>query len=84
MKLICVSSSPVKKGNNEHLAVHMVKTAEKLGCDTELFNLSGLTIKPCAHCNGCIGRQKGGRDRPLHDRMTEKSGILIDYMTNKI
>ena len=58
MKLVCVSSSPVKKGNNEHLAAHMVKTAQKLGCDTELFNLSGLKIKPCVHCNGCIGRQK--------------------------
>lgn len=61
MKLVCVSSSPVKKGNNEHLAVHMLEAARKLGCETELLNLSGMDIKPCVHCNGCIGKQKEGR-----------------------
>ncbi len=67
MKLVAISSSPVKKGNNEHFTSHMVKTAQSLGCDAEQFNLSQMDIKPCVHCNACIGKQKENKYCALDD-----------------
>jgi multimeric flavodoxin WrbA len=67
MKLVAISSSPVPSGNNEYLTSHMVKTAEQLGCKAEQFNLSQMDIKPCIHCNACIGKQKENKYCALDD-----------------
>jgi len=61
LKLIAISSSPVKKGNTEHLTSHMLETAAQNGCSTESFYLSELKIEECLHCNACISKQKEGR-----------------------
>ena len=67
MKLVAVSSSPVKKGNNENLTSHMVRTALEKGCNVRQFDLSGMTVKPCVHCNACISKQKQGSYCALND-----------------
>ena len=61
VKFLAISSSPVKKGNNEYLTSHMLETAKHLGCDIQCFNLSEMKIEECLHCNACIGKQKPGK-----------------------
>ncbi len=70
-RLVGICSSPVKKGNNEQLTEIMVETAEELGCDTRLFRLSKMSVKPCVHCNGCFGKQKENRYCLLQDDAQE-------------
>ncbi len=83
IKLTAVSSSPVKKGNNEHLTSHMVKEAQKKGCETRQFNLSKMNIAQCLHCNACIGKQKKDKYCVLDDdaqeifEAAEQSDILL-------
>ncbi len=61
IKLVAISSSPVKKGNTENLTSHMVETAKKHGCSSESFYLSEMKIEECLHCNACISKQKKGK-----------------------
>lgn len=67
IRLAAVCSSPVKKGNAEALTDHMIRTADDLGCETRQFNLAGINIKECIHCNGCIAKQKPGKYCLLED-----------------
>jgi len=55
VKLLAISSSPVKKGNNEYLTSHMLETAKHQGCDTQCFNLSEMKIEECLHCISPLG-----------------------------
>ncbi|MBU1340712.1 MAG: flavodoxin family protein [Proteobacteria bacterium] len=67
IKLLAISSSPVKNGNGEYLTSHMVQTAEQLGCDAQCFYLSQMKIEECLHCNACIGKQKIGKYCVIED-----------------
>ena len=83
LKLIAISSSPVKKGNAEHLTAHMIETAAQKGCMTESFYLSELKIEECLHCNSCISKQKEGRYCVIEDdaqkifEAAEKADIIL-------
>nr|NJM03003.1 hypothetical protein [Desulfobacula sp.] len=61
IKLVAVSSSPVKNGNSEHLTSHMIEMALQNGCTAECFYLSDMKIGECLHCNPCISKQKVGK-----------------------
>ena len=67
MKLVAISSSPVKKGNNDYLTSHMLETASENGCEVERFDLSRMTVKPCTHCNACISKQEENKYCALND-----------------
>ncbi|MCP4022681.1 MAG: flavodoxin family protein [Desulfobacteraceae bacterium] len=66
-KLVAISSSPIKKGNLEYLAGHMVEAAKTKGCQTHMFHLSSMKIKECIHCNACVAKQKSGKYCMLDD-----------------
>lgn len=67
VKILGISSSPVKKGNTETLLDLMMEDAAEQGCETDTVKLSGLKIKECIHCNACIGKQKEGKYCALDD-----------------
>ena len=83
VKFLAISSSPVKKGNNEYLTSHMLEAAERQGCDTQCFNLSEMKIEECLHCNSCIGKQKPGKYCVIDDdaqkifEAAEQSDIIL-------
>lgn len=83
VKFLAISSSPIKKGNNEYLTSHMLETAKQLGSDTQCFNLSEMKIEECLHCNSCIGKQKPGKYCVIDDdaqkifEAAEQSDIIL-------
>lgn len=83
VKFLAISSSPVKKGNNEYLTSHMLEAAARQGCHTQCFNLSEMKIEECLHCNSCIGKQKPGKYCVIDDdaqkifEAAEQSDIIL-------
>jgi len=58
VRILAISGSPVKEGNTEALLKEALSvTASNPDVQTEVFNLSGLQIAGCQHCNWCIQKQ---------------------------
>jgi len=53
MKILGISGSPVKEGNNEQAIDYALKKAKKLGFKTEKITLAKKDLKGCIACNQC-------------------------------
>jgi len=72
MKILGISGSPRKDGNTEILLRETLNAAERMGCATWLFPLSGKTVAPCRACGGCF--QSGAC--VIEDDMHELSSMM--------
>ena len=52
-KIICISTSPRKKGNTMLAMEEMAKTIQENGGESEIYSLAGKTIASCRACNAC-------------------------------
>lgn len=52
-KIACVLGSPRTNGNSSTIAKSILATAEKLGAQSQIFELNKLNYKGCAACMGC-------------------------------
>ncbi len=64
-KVLGIVGSPRKKGNTYALVESVLKGAEAEGADTEIVQLSDMTIKECDGCHACWK----GRPCPKRDDM---------------
>jgi len=82
-KIFGISGSPIKKGNTDTFLSLIMDSAEEKGLQTNMINLSNLTIKNCIHCNFCLSKQKTNqfcslRDdaQPIYDKL-ENADIIV-------
>lgn len=58
IRIVAISGSPIQDGNTERL---LQEVLSPLGFNpefrSEIFNLSGLEIRGCRHCNWCVKKQ---------------------------
>ncbi len=66
-KILGISGSPVKEGNTDTFLSTILKDAGERGLQTDMVNLSDLTVKNCIHCNYCLARQKTDKYCSLDD-----------------
>jgi multimeric flavodoxin WrbA len=59
MKIIGFSGSPRKSGNTSWAVEMILEGANTNGAETILFSSSGLDIKPCRGCLGCVNSGNG-------------------------
>ena len=58
IQILGIAGSPVKEGNTEALLKEAFRVAaSNREVQTEVFNLSGLQITGCQHCNWCLKKQ---------------------------
>ena len=70
IRLLAIAGSPVKEGNVEALLLEALRVASAdPEVQTEIFNLSGLEIAGCRHCNWCLKRQTPEKFCSLSDGM---------------
>ena len=85
IKILGISSSPVKNSNTEAFLNESLKAAAKIeGVSTEIIPLAGKTINDCIHCNWCVSKQKEGKPCSIEDdmadiyqRVLEADGLLL-------
>ncbi|MGL4652029.1 flavodoxin family protein [Cetobacterium sp.] len=53
MKLVAFMGSPRKNGNTSKITHEVIKGAESVGIETEIYNLNQLNIKGCQGCMYC-------------------------------
>ena len=78
IQILGIAGSPVKEGNTEALlkeALHFTSSDPEI--QTEIFNLSGLKIEGCRHCNWCIKNQTPDKFCALSDGMDEIYPALL-------
>ena len=75
MKIVGISGSPVKNGNNERIIDYALSRAEKMGFETEKIKLSEEEVKPCISCDLCK-KEKGKCS--IKDSMEHIRPKLID------
>jgi multimeric flavodoxin WrbA len=76
--ILAVAGSPVKEGNTEALlkeALDVISPAPEM--PREIFNLSGLAITGCQHCNWCLKHQTPEKFCALSDGMDQIYPALI-------
>jgi len=66
-KIVGISGSPVKEGNTDTFLSTIMDSAEEKGLQTDIVNLSNMTIKNCIHCNFCLSKQKTDKYCSLKD-----------------
>ncbi|MBC8438559.1 MAG: flavodoxin family protein [Deltaproteobacteria bacterium] len=66
-KIVGISGSPIKEGNTDTFLSTIMDSAEEKGLQTDIVNLSNMTIKNCIHCNFCLSKQKTGNYCSLKD-----------------
>ena len=72
IRILGIAGSPVKEGNTEALLKEALRVvASDPEIETRIFNLSGLEIGGCRHCNWCIKNQSPERFCSLSDGMEE-------------
>ena len=78
IQILGIAGSPVKEGNTEALlkeALHFISSDPEI--QSEIFNLSGLKIEGCRHCNWCIKNQTPDKFCALSDGMDEIYPALL-------
>jgi multimeric flavodoxin WrbA len=78
IQILGIAGSPVKEGNTEALlkeALHFTSSDPEI--QSEIFNLSGLKIEGCRHCNWCIKNQTPDKFCALSDGMDEIYPALL-------
>ncbi len=53
MKVVAFHGSPRVEGNTETLLREALKAISESACETKLFSLNDMNIKPCQDCGGC-------------------------------
>ena len=80
MKILAIAGSPRKKGNSNYLVDVALKTAEKLGAQTEKVVLSDFKVAPCQGHDNCGSRdtcvQKDDASWIL-DKLCEADGVIF-------
>lgn len=84
-KIVAVSGSPVAGGNVEAFLDHALdEYADMPDVEVTRFDLSGMNIGPCTHCNWCMKNQEPGRYCGVEDDMAgiypallEASGLVV-------
>lgn len=66
-KIVGISASPIRNGNTDTFLSIIMGQAKEKGLDTEIVNLSKITIKNCIHCNFCLSKQKADKYCSLKD-----------------
>lgn len=74
MKILGISGSPNKNGNNEKIINLCLETAKNRGFETEQIYISSLNVKPCKACGVC----KNGEPCPIDDDMDQVYQKLKD------
>jgi len=78
IRILAIAGSPVKEGNTEALLKEALKvTASDPKVQTGIFNLSGLQIEGCRHCNWCIKNQTQEKFCAISDGMDEIYPALL-------
>lgn len=79
MKIVAVSGSLVSEGNVEVLMDHALEEYDdKPEVEVTRFDLSGMTVGPCTHCNWCMKKQEPGRYCGTNDDMNEIYPALME------
>jgi multimeric flavodoxin WrbA len=87
IKVVAFNGSARKDGNTAILLRHVLSELEKEGLETELVQLSGVTIHGCLACRECFGRkdgrcaQKNDAGNELIEKMAAADGILLGSPT---
>ena len=70
IQILAIAGSPVKDGNTEILLKEALDvTSSDPEVQTDIINLSGLTIGGCLHCNWCLQHQKPDKFCAISDGM---------------
>lgn len=81
MKVLAINSSARKDGNTALLINTVFEELEKDGVETEMVQLSGITIEPCKACWACVGRtncvHKKDLFQDIFEKMKTADGILL-------
>ena len=80
MKIIGISGSPHKTGNNSRLIDRSLATSKKRGFDVEKITLAGTDISPCTDCGECRKEkscQIEDNMTEIYDKLESADGILI-------
>lgn len=75
--ILVINGSPKPGGNTQRM---LEKIARDTGCEYELVNLSGLTIRPCIGCVKCAQNNRCIQNddmRPLYDRIVAANVLLL-------
>jgi len=78
IRILAIAGSPVKEGNTEallHEALRIMDSDPQV--QTEIFNLSGMQITGCQHCNWCIKNQTPDKFCAISDGMEEIYPALL-------
>lgn len=79
LKIVAVSGSPVAGGNVEAFLDHALdEYTDMPDVEVTRFDLSGMEIGPCMHCNWCMKKQKPGRYCGVDDDMAEIYPALLE------
>ncbi len=78
IRILAIAGSPVKEGNTEALLKEsLAVTSSDSEVQAEIFNLSGLQITGCQHCNWCVKSQTPDKFCALSDGMEEIYPALV-------
>lgn len=79
LKIVAVSGSPVAGGNVEAFLDHALdEYTDMPDVEVTRFDLSGMDISPCTHCNWCMKKQEPGRYCGFEDDMAEIYPALLE------
>ena len=87
MKVVAFNGSALKGGNTAILLGYVLKELEAEGIDTELIDLSGVTIHGCLACGQCFKNkssrcsQTGDMGNAFIEKMEQADGILLGSPT---
>ena len=81
MKVLAVNGSSRKDGNTALIMNIVFEELEKEGIETELFQFSGETLRPCIGCRKCKGKNNCVFNDDLFcdafEKMKKADGVLL-------
>ncbi len=81
MKILAISCSPRKEGNNVVLLNEALRGAKADGADVELYSVAGKNLQPCDGCWACTKTGKchikDDIQGELYDKMVAADGIIF-------
>ncbi|MCL2508472.1 MAG: flavodoxin family protein [Oscillospiraceae bacterium] len=84
-KILAVNGSPHQDGNTARMLKTVLGVCAEAGCDTELYQAGGRTVRGCVACGGCgthIGRcATDDWMNELYPKMADADAILLGSPT---
>ena len=80
MKILAISCSPRRAGNTMAILREVVRGAEDMQADAELYSVSGKSIQPCDGCWACAGTgicHIKDDMQELYEKMVMADGIVF-------